>query len=233
MFNEEFNPHKGSKASCKCEFMPGVKGKTRIEGYNPDTVYKEWRAAVKIRESLEISEEEAKILLDRLGITKLSDARVDRVISIWKKAIECLKKPLMMSYEDPLADFIGSAERSDPMRVYEMVKKLKEYGVDVKRTGIGGDMAYGPSARSGLAGSFKISDDASIAAWEHEFCHFMDDLELGFPGLSYFIGDTERWVNFERRAYEVEIEIAKQKGYPELEERYRELLAVEMERWAV
>lgn len=42
-FYREFNPHKGGKASCKCEFMPGIEGKTRIEGYDENEVSRKWR----------------------------------------------------------------------------------------------------------------------------------------------------------------------------------------------
>lgn len=54
-FYREFNPHKGGKASCKCEFMPGIEGKTRIEGYDENEVSRKWRRvkdAVVVHENI-------------------------------------------------------------------------------------------------------------------------------------------------------------------------------------
>lgn len=70
-------------------------------------------------------------------------------------------------------------------------------------------------------------------AWKHEADHARSDLELGWPGFSYYVRRRDLWAEMEKRAYGIEIELASRAGYNELEKRLRALLAEELERLGV
>lgn len=79
-FTKEFSPHGSRKAKCKCEFMAGYKGKTKIEGYDPKAIKEQWRKAREIRLELDLDEWELKELFNILGIESLEDVSVNEII---------------------------------------------------------------------------------------------------------------------------------------------------------
>ena len=61
----------------------------------------------------------------------------------------------------------------------------------------------------------------------HEYRHFCQDRELGFPPMSTYLLDTPLRVSMEEEAYGVEIARAKDHGYNELVVKLQKLLEAE------
>lgn len=111
------------------------------------------------------------------------------------------------SLNDPAADYYGSARDSHPERVEEIIANLDKIGVKVfeqNRNVFG----YSPGILPGTPGEITISSKASLSAWEHENLHALDDYEAGFSGARIFQDKNEHWRR-ERRAYDLEIKMAK------------------------
>ncbi|KAA6450395.1 hypothetical protein [Bacillus swezeyi] len=72
-----------------------------------------------------------------------------------------------------------------------------------------GVMAYSPS--SGKPGQLVIDENSSIGALIHEYTHFLDDLEHGFPGMSFHF-QTKNRVMMELNAYMREVKFAEDIG---------------------
>lgn len=79
-FTKQFSPHGGRKAKCKCEFMAGYEGKTKVEGYDPMAIKEQWRTAREIRLELDLDEWELKELFNTLGIESLDNVSAIDII---------------------------------------------------------------------------------------------------------------------------------------------------------
>jgi hypothetical protein len=129
---------------------------------------------------------------------------------------------------DPMREVTGAGMISHPKEISAIITELKEYNVEVSHKGT--DMAYAPGLFFGSPGQFKIDEEASYSAWMHEYKHFCDDRDDGFLGMRVFM-DTEKCIKREVDAYNVEIELAKQAGRPDIVERLEELKANEVSRY--
>lgn len=89
-YTYEFNPHGGKNMSCECEFVPGIKGVTKIEGYDPKALKEQWKAVRDLRLGLGITEAETKAVLAATGITNIADVDMDLFMREW----ENIKKSL-------------------------------------------------------------------------------------------------------------------------------------------
>ena len=69
-----------------------------------------------------------------------------------------------------------------------------------------------------------------MSAWLHEVAHAEFDAENGYPGVLYYLLHPEKKIEMERRAYDVEIEIALRSGYNDLAEELEKLKEAEIER---
>ncbi|HFI0405996.1 TPA: phage minor capsid protein [Streptococcus suis] len=118
------------------------------------------------------------------------------------------------SVEDPAADYYGSAWESNPERVREIISNLEKIGVKVHEQNRN-VFGYSPGAMPGMAGIITISKKASLSAWEHENLHATDDYEAGFSGFRIFQDKNEHWRR-EKRAYDLEINMAKRLKNSEL-----------------
>jgi hypothetical protein len=75
-----------------------------------------------------------------------------------------------------------------------------------------GQNGFAPDATPGRAGQVILDPDASVGALRHEYQHFLDDEAAGRPGLSYYLGNLKARWRLERRAYMLELAIAKRLG---------------------
>ena len=130
--------------------------------------------------------------------------------------------------DDPMREVTGSGLESNPKEIEAILKALKDAGVNVVYRTEG--MAYMPGMRPGEVGQFIITQEASYSAWMHEYQHFLDDMEDGFPGMRIF-ADPERCKQREINAYNVEIELAKKAGRPDIVERLEALKAKEVSKY--
>lgn len=67
-YTHVFDPHGPGKPKCKCRFVPGVKGVTKVEGYDPDECYSAWNVLKGVNAELERAERKAS--LKEMGATR-------------------------------------------------------------------------------------------------------------------------------------------------------------------
>lgn len=130
--------------------------------------------------------------------------------------------------DDPIREYIGAAEKSHPQELREMKEDMERSGVDITRRA--GAMGYFPGLSAGKVGNINIEEGASISAWMHEYKHFCDDREDGYLGFRVF-QDSAKCAERERRAYQVEIDFAKERGYNDIVERLKKLRDEEVEKY--
>lgn len=129
---------------------------------------------------------------------------------------------------DPMREVTGAGLKSHPEETKRIVKELEAAGAEIEYRD--NAMCYQPSLSPGRSGRFVIDPEASYSAWRHEETHFLDDKEDGYPGFRIF-QDTERCIQREVRAYDVEIELANEAGRPDIAERLEELKRKEVARY--
>lgn len=199
-------------ANCDCTYAVRFSKDFDVEGYDSD--------------------EYKKMYDDADGATRNEKMRAMRrnqyaenkdKINAQKRAAYAKRNRMFYTYDDPMRDVLGSAEKSHPERLKEITEELRSKNVEIARRK--GAMGYQPSPVPGKPGRIVMEPDASISAWEHEFKHCKDDEELGWAGLRVF-SDTEKAVKFEADAYAVEVELAKQLGYNDIAEKLQKLAEI-------
>lgn len=134
---------------------------------------------------------------------------------------------VLNTFEDPLREASGAGYLSNPSEISDMLQSLKTSGVEVKyRENV---MCYQPGLSKGIPGKIVIDPEASFGTWSHEYTHFLDDKEDGFLGMRV-LEDPQKCIEREIHAYNVEIEIAKNLGRPDMVERLEKLKRMEVER---
>ncbi len=105
--------------------------------------------------------------------------------------------------DDPFSDYYGPGIESHPKEWDNICKDVERLGGEVDvRDRI--DMAYQPK-RPGEPGKIIINKDASIYALRHEYQHFLDDYEAGWPGAAANYKDYRTRILREEKAYLLEI----------------------------
>lgn len=199
-----------------------------------DKFTKQELADVEERERLENKKSYVKRQAEKCG--RLADYSLDKEKqqkycereSDWKRQIPGLNQAIkeiddrrgfqflkgFHTFDDPVRDYLGSAFESHPKETQILLDKLKEIGVEVnivdRET-----MAYGPSGTSGNPGSITICRNASYSALLHEYTHAMDDYNIGWKAMRSCLFDLEIQINFERRAYQAEIDFCRSQNLPE------------------
>lgn len=121
------------------------------------------------------------------------------------------------TYSDPIREKLGSAYDSHPKELAKLKKQLTDMGVEIREEGT--DMKYGPNPSGGGPGVLSIDPGASYSAWLHEFQHVLDDQASGWRGFEILFTDVKTAVEWEDRAYNVEIEFARSQGYNKIVKR--------------
>lgn len=129
------------------------------------------------------------------------------------------------SQGDPLAEVTGDAETSNPKEVQSFRNELKSLGVDLIQRDTE-SLGYAPAIIKGKPGTVYISKGASYGAWCHEMQHVRDDNEAGWSGMRILTDKNEHYMR-EVRAYQVEINIAKELGRFDIVDRLKENLEKE------
>ena len=129
---------------------------------------------------------------------------------------------------DPMREVTGPGANSHPAEIQQMRSEMEGYGVEIVPRGSG--MAYSPGILPGSPGQLIIEEDASYSAWMHEYKHFCDIRDAGFPGMRIFM-DTEKCIKMEIDAYSIEISMAESMNRPDIAERLRELMENEVNRF--
>ena len=124
-------------------------------------------------------------------------------------------KAFFNSISDPAADYYGPAKDYNPERLKKIQDELKSMGIAYNVVSDREVYGYSPGLMPGQPGTLVISKWASLSAWEHELLHGIDDFEAGFSGMRIF-GDLNEVWRREKRAYDLEIKIAKRLQNQEL-----------------
>ena len=150
----------------------------------------------------------------------------------WKSHNQVAKSSLnekaFHTKDDPIREYIGAAEKSHPQMLKKMIEDMRQSGVTISRRD--GAMGYFPGLSVGKVGNINVEEGASISAWLHEYKHFCDDREEGYLGFRVF-QDLKKCADRERRAYQVEIDFAKEQGYNDIVERLEKLRDEEVEKY--
>lgn len=132
------------------------------------------------------------------------------------------------SINDPMAEVFGSAEISHPKEVAEFRETLRQLNVELierEREALG----YAPGLMPGNPGVAYVSKGASYGAWCHEMQHVMDDKEAGWSGMR-ILEDQDACYEREKRAYNIEIEMAREAGREDIAKRLEDNLETERKR---
>lgn len=129
---------------------------------------------------------------------------------------------------DPIREVIGSAEQSHPEELKKIMEDLEASGVKVRRRE--NAMGYMPALSAGKPGEIIVEEGASYSAWLHEYKHFIDDRNDGYPGMR-ILENREKCIQREKDAYAIEIEFAKSYGRDDIVKRLEELRDEEVKRW--
>lgn len=154
----------------------------------------------------------------------------------FKKGLEKSGKSGIMSSkrfnttDDPMREVTGPGLKSHPTEIKNMLSEMEAEGVEVEYRE--NAMAYSPAVLSGKPGKFIIDEEASYSAWKHEYTHFSDDKKDGYLGLRVF-ADLEKCIERETRAYNVEIEMAKQLNRLDIVERLEALKRKELKKYEI
>lgn len=116
------------------------------------------------------------------------------------------------TYDDPIREVMGSAFESHPKETLEKIEELQKMGVDVIfHSGEG--MMYQPGAL-GKPGQVKVDREASYSALLHEYVHAVDDEASGWQAAR-MVWDNDKAIEFEKRAYDAELEFYRLNNVPD------------------
>lgn len=198
-----------------------------------DKFTKQELADVEERERLENKKSYVKRQAEKCG--RLADYSLDKEKQqkyreregIWRKQAKELTQEIkeiddrrgfqflkgFHTFDDPVREYLGSAFESHPKETQILLDKLKEIGVEVNIVDRE-KMVYGPSGTKGKPGNITICRNASYSALLHEYTHAMEDYSIGFTAMTYFL-NPEKYMDFERRAYQAEIDFCRSQNLPE------------------
>ena len=191
---------------CRCLVVPDD-GSGEVEGYDPG----EWQARWDAYEEIDARDDLTRGQKDALKRSYGTDL------------------PLR-TRADPALEYFGPAEEDDPEALARIKAGLAASGVEivVSPRGAGEEgISYGPSGTRGTPGNMHVTEGMSLSAWLHEYTHFCQDRDRGYPSFGYYLANKELRVSMEEEAYGVEIAMARSHGYNELEEKLKALLEAE------
>lgn len=109
----------------------------------------------------------------------------------------------------------------------ELKKSLLDEGVELREKGREA-IGYMIGLHLGDPGQLAYFPGMSWSARLHEYDHFREDKRLGHPSFEFYATHPEVGVEMERRAYGIEMEMARKAGYDELVGRLEQLLKGEV-----
>lgn len=179
-----------------------------------DVSYEEWKAGREVADG------------NRWGTYSKSSENVQKSVDNQRNSgiikLNKAQSTALNSRADPMADAFGSGEKSHPDKIQSFRKELLESNVSIvehEKENLG----YCPGLRRGEPGTIYISKGASYSAWAHEMQHMRDDRESGWLGMRV-IADPDKRLEWEIRAYDVEIKMALDANRPDIAEMLRKNL---------
>lgn len=138
-----------------------------------------------------------------------------------------LQNETFHSNDDPMFEVTGSAYDSNPEEIQKILIQLKEWGVSVNHGSK--TLGYG-CKKMGEPGVMSVTKNASYSAWLHEYQHVKDDKKAGWDGNYVLWCDPEERIRREKRAYSIEINMAKAYNRNDIVKRLEANLNAEIER---
>ena len=131
--------------------------------------------------------------------------------------------------DDPLREVMGSASQNNYKELMRILEDLRNRGIEVEISSTSSSMGYQPypSRSERKPGRVKMSDEASLAAWLHEQQHSIDDEKSGWNGLHILYFDPDERYQWEVRAYQIEIDLARSFEREDIVKRLEDLLEAE------
>lgn len=129
--------------------------------------------------------------------------------------------------DDPIRDVLGRGIDSNPEEWNHIIKELQDSGVEIiYREGV---MGYAPHPSvNGKPGQFLIDSNASISALDHEYLHFKQAQNAGFPNMQGAFEDSASKIANETASYAVEIQRAEELGLDNVVEQLQKNLQEEI-----
>ena len=129
--------------------------------------------------------------------------------------------------DDPIRDILGRGIDSNPEEWNHIIKELQDSGVEIiYREGV---MGYAPHPSvNGKPGQFLIDPNASISALDHEYLHFKQAQNAGFPNMQGAFEDSASRIANETASYAVEIQRAEELGLDNVVEQLQKNLQEEI-----
>lgn len=113
---------------------------------------------------------------------------------------------------DLLLERLGSAPGSHPAEYARIMADMNVSGVEIILRP--GTLAYSPA--TGGPGRMILDPEISIAALRHEYQHFLDHRQAGYPGFRRYYEDPAEFARLEVRGYLCEIQTARETGHTDL-----------------
>ena len=131
--------------------------------------------------------------------------------------------------DDPLREVMGSASQNNYKELMRILEDLRNRGIEVEISSTSSSMGYQPypSRSERKPGRVNMSDEASLAAWLHEQQHSIDDEKSGWNGLHILYFDPDERYQWEVRAYQIEIDLARSFEREDIVKRLEDLLEAE------
>ncbi len=186
----------------------------RIKAVLPNDAPKSFAGFVRMKQAN--SEKYQELMSDYRYITRVAKVQNDGII----------KERQFNSKADPMYEVTGSAFKSNPKEVQNMIDTLEKWGVQLSYGS--STLGYG-CTRRGKPGGLSITKEASYSAWCHEFQHAKDDKDAGWNGLEVLWTDQQERERREKRAYAIEIALAKKAGREDIVKRLEANLNEELE----
>ena len=114
---------------------------------------------------------------------------------------------------DYLYKVLGAARFNNKEELEEIVKDIEAKGGKVIFHDDPTKIVYNAPIYADDKGILELYKNCSIAAVRHEYRHFLDDYERGYPGLKYYMRNRELFKEIEERGYQEELAIALKLGY--------------------
>ncbi len=129
------------------------------------------------------------------------------------------------SIGDPIHEIFGSGEISHPDEIKAFREEIKKLDVELIEHETE-HLGYSPAISRGNPGTLYISKGASYGAWCHEIQHMRDDYADGWSGMRILRNLDKRYIR-EKKAYQIEIDIAQKANRPDIVKRLMENLEKE------
>lgn len=133
-------------------------------------------------------------------IGRMSLPEVDQILSLLEENIQDYEK--ITEFYAIL--YPGAALHADPERYAEILADMKANGVVINWSNRTQPWEGGYQPDRKGAGRVRFNRSVDLSTLEHEYLHFLDDKENGYPGLRYYLENPNVQTQMEIDAYELE-----------------------------